>query len=1117
MATPEFISRWRSGIGSLKYFVKLDLPRADGTQVDSIYASIGDNFSPANSDTLDPARAWSDLVVSIDPVHIPGDFGSTDLALCSSSITLHADRDVTFPAGIGAALTKSVRESIATHVWLSGRATIHRFFDELADFKHAQCILYKAGILGVSIENGKLVAALRQVIPWNKSLALRTVTKQEFPRAPDSAIGVAFPIRLGDPSIPMRRPYTPNPTGVQLFNTLSAGTPGRRFRSVLADPGRGTPTGQNVQPRIYVAGHEVKTVADQRNGFDLWMKTKSGPAMLFDFDHTGGGVGISTITPFNAVTGSGYTIPNTGRYAMIRMIPGEIVQTANMADNARTIFDATDSNYAFFDVTASKKQITFLLSIPSEDVSDGTGSYCAWEAIIGYQTYQSTNFGFWQSTNPILTAPEVLPNSPTPTIARLTGFSVPTSTWPSTLQNIPFCIGYAGTTALDGTYGWAKVFFVGFVIYFRPKQEVVQSERIISTQELDIRRAEWLEDHGYTPFSVPARTPPVTEVIGEFMDRTLGARDDTAGTYTGTPTTRPVIERAPDQIVYLLNSIAGVPLTDIERTVGGLGSFADARDLLKVNSVYPIHCVDVIESTDILTPILWLTRDTLTQLRISPYDNKHRLVVWKDNQAVNYPYSLGREDIVEPLGPSVKTTPLTDVVTDVKVSYGVDGDSGGYRCEVALAPDKSSSGYEFKNVRDGNLTVISGKNDRMDMRSNNSAGGAMVDRTMALTAGTYVPQSDKSPASGLDYIEGFAQQVKGQLAWAEGTQAVGSRYQVTWGTMITTGYNYRLSFITGTSTLVTLFVPANDGTLTCEQLAAAVQTAVVAGGGAALTSFTCGYDRSLNKFWVRHTNGGTAIKIKGTTDGSDYTSVHMQQTCWATLGFYQGGADHVLPASTTVYADDIRIEEHFAIMNLGGSGGSPGPTLEFELMFQTGVNWGADSASSVRHCADLLGFLPQDQLLGFSGNNGHSYCADGPKCTREKQMEASANLYGRRRELNVRANTIQKGVGARALRDRISDMFRAPRTLIQFSTKSMPDVEVGHVFNFREEMPVGYIGPGSNGLWVGKKFMVVEAIHHNGPIEASTEVVAVDIGKLAEIIVVIGLAVIIGGAAVRMV
>lgn len=1083
MATSTFLTKWRGGSGRLSYLVELELPRVDGTQTDTLYAAVGDIATDSGVGVGVPARLWAGILKHVGPIHHPGGFANTDLGLCTSSATFNANAQVIFPAGVSAEIKTTLRDSVISHLWPDARATIWRYFHGLGSFDHAQCVLFNANVLEVELEGDALTISLRQAIPWNVPVAPRMIGRKEFPRAPDSAIGLPLPRCYGKTRwVPMRRPWpkaasSDYPTLARWYYTMTAGNAatGAYHRAVLVDTGRGGAGGTvNREARVAVAGHGVGGVSSESAGRSGWIETSAGLAML-DPEGTGYAEGVA-VELFESADLEGYKLPAEKRYAMLALVPADIVQTSNMPDNGRQILDPSDTNYVLFDYAANKRTLHFTFPAVPEFLQTGAGH----TLVIGYQSSSDFNgFNGYVSVNG---------GADTPLFG---GGDIAPSAAPKILQ------GSSIAPVFNATYLWklnfgaaspagkARIFFIGLIMDFRPVEEVVQSERVVTTKEA-MRYNNITGNRAIQPtydlWKPPDRTPAVTELRGQFYSNFEGMQDDAAGNFSGSGFS--VLEKPPDIIMHLLNA-GGMSLNQLPRVFGDFGSFNAARFYLQVDGVHSVHAVSVSEATDMLSVIQMLTAESASQLSISPYDGNARLHVWRDSPAVDYPYLLGKEDIEQPGGPRVRYTPLTDIITDIRVAYRHDQRSGSYRSEVALGPDHSVGGHDWRTLRDQNLEVIEEVNDVFDFEWQAAGGGAWTGEAAVLDPGVYVPQSTLAPGAG-DVADGFAQQVKDKAPF----------FQVTYGTQITTDYNDRLAYLRN---------GANDNAFltagtyaSCEDLAAAVQAAVNADAGT-VDKFLCGYDRREFKFWVMHNDGANTWKIDGSTNEADAI---MQETAWASLGFCQASADITIPASPTkLYADDVRLEKHFALMSLVEESGFK---LRYNLLFQSGFS-GADSSTAPRSCAELLGFAPaEDKLADLSGSGGVSYCADGGKGILERLLATTAALYGRRRELSVRSRTIHDDHTARSLRNRLANLFRGPRAIIEFSTRSMPDVERGHVVGFREEMARKYPAWGTDGLWVGKRFQVIEVVHNNGPTSLSTQVVAVDMTTLPTSIVPVG-------------
>lgn len=1118
MATAQYLQMHRSGRGTLAVVAHIRLPRADGTQIDNLYVSQTEVGTPANSATGDPARVWQSMVRDYRPVHAPGGFGSTDLPLCTGGMNLYADRTVVFPAGIGAKLTTTIRASLATHVWTSARVTIWRYFTELGDFQHAQIVLKDAAVNRWNIEDdGTLHIAIRQATDWNLPLMPRVISRSEFPRATDSVVGMALPVVYGNlAASKMRRPWpfdpvTGHPTNHRYYRILnSSGGIGDRFaRAVTVDTGRGSNVGENPNSVVMVSGHTISSIGNDAAGTSVWMDL-DGQLGLID----------SPSTLFTGTSGSGVELPDGFNDVYVGLIPSEIATKdgygdplTTMALDMRNILDPSDTTYVYFDHANNYRELR--VRYPSLPNSVALISY---RVVVGYQSSSDlaglSLLGIVNPTPPAIEPDDLVLNlpaatSPTIAISAVVSYLGLVSPAPeSFITSLKFTAG-AGT---------AKIYFMGLICKVTPQRSTVQSERVITSKIAPISDrfqsigGSW--NTNMRPFNRPVVLPSVTELKGEFYCNIKGWSDDGAGTHTGTASA--LIERAPDVVSHLLTNYGGVALANLERGASTLGSFVAARTHLSLpdnaTSYAMTHAISIMESVDVLTACLWFTADSLSQLVLSPYDNRFRFHVWRTDPSVDYTWKFSRYDLNNRMGPEVEQTPLSDVVTGIRVAYAHDGRQQSQRSEVALTSTRSVAGYDYWGLRDQNMTVVLNTNDYLDFTSNLVDAGAFTVRQAVLTAGVYVPQSDKAPSTGLDHVEGFAQHLKRRMMFAEGLEVspgVG-RYQVTHGTQVTLEYNDYLTFDKAGATIYAT-IPAGTYA-TCEALATACQTAANTALGSSI--FNCTYDRSTNKFGIWATSSSPVIKIKS---GSDYTAAMMQRSCWATLGYAHGGGDVTIPvgAGNKLVAHDIRIEDHFAITNLGnGVGGK----FQFSLLFQSGV-YGANSPTAVKNCSDLLGFRSsEDKTYTYSSNGGRSYVGDCPKNDREHEMTAAVALYGARRELNVEARTIHETRTALALRNRIHDLFRAPRTAIRFSTRKAPDIERGNVIEFGADLDAiaSYPGPGSNGSWVGKRFMVVEVSHDLGPSSLDTDITAIDVGAFANITVAIGIGVMMGGVLMRL-
>lgn len=262
-----------------------------------------------------------------------------------------------------------------------------------------------------------------------------------------------------------------------------------------------------------------------------------------------------------------------------------------------------------------------------------------------------------------------------------------------------------------------------------------------------------------------------------------------------------------------------------------------------------------------------------------------------------------------------------------------------------------------------------------------------------------------------------------------------------------------------------------------------------AGSGVAM-SFAVSGDWILNYAPATDSNEGkvTVTKAAGTRTilaGASATDVARSESGWASLGFTQLLGDLAVPASPTLLsAHDDRFVDHVWIQSLHSV---------TDYLFQSGTN-GADSATAVRHCGELVGATASSDILGSDSTHG-SVCFYCPKGVREQALKKSATRYGARREVALEARAVYETDAALVLRNRLADLLGKPRTTIRFSTTKAPDIERGHVFQFWPDMDelTPYPGLGSDGLWAGKRFIVTDVTHYLGPTSRSTAIVAVDV------------------------
>lgn len=150
--------------------------------------------------------------------------------------------------------------------------------------------------------------------------------------------------------------------------------------------------------------------------------------------------------------------------------------------------------------------------------------------------------------------------------------------------------------------------------------------------------------------------------------------------------------------------------------------------------------------------------------------------------------------------------------------------------------------------------------------------------------------------------------------------------------------------------------------------------------------------------------------------------------------------------------------------------------VAFTLTFETGAN-GIDAATP-RACGMLIGADMARDTDSAAVFTGHS-----PKGVREHDCATSVARYGARPEVVVDLRCVNDSDTAREVRNRMLDLWKQPPVEIQFTTERMPDLQRGMVFDFNATLDEvkPYSVPGSDGSWLGKKFVAVRVERRTYP------------------------------------
>jgi hypothetical protein len=293
----------------------------------------------------------------------------------------------------------------------------------------------------------------------------------------------------------------------------------------------------------------------------------------------------------NTTTEAGMLIPDNAALAWVATQPSDVDVVANSAENPRAVLDPwNDSNWARLDWTAGYKTLRMKLAPLDDTLGEMTEVYC----FVGYRSAASTNLKIrFRTTTTGVTFDASLPVSATRKVVMFriqTALVAPLPTQPWSLSEVELEAGWpTSAPAVTGT-GTAEIYFAGLAVHFKPRQNLVESERIFEHTET---RPVTRPGHGrgprggdtiiWEPYTVRETIPATTELLGKFFANIEGYADDgefaAAGSFTGA--SGALIQRAPDILAHMLVRYGGESLAKVEQGVGAFGSFVDARSLLQ--------------------------------------------------------------------------------------------------------------------------------------------------------------------------------------------------------------------------------------------------------------------------------------------------------------------------------------------------------------------------------------------------------------------------------------------------------------------------------------------------------------------------------------------------------
>lgn len=743
----------------------------------------------------------------------------------------------------------------------------------------------------------------------------------------------------------------------------------------------------------------------------------SGNRVLHPVDPAGGDV-------VNDANGAGFTMPDDFDKCAYALFPSDIeVVGATEGSEQRYAIDQFDElSYALLDWDANKREIRWRLpSIAQPGAMLASGAV---SIIIGYRTSSTlTNFeaGIVHRASATAENFALIVQSGSPSAEE---FALADSTFDASgaLPREPWafdeCYLRVRWSAGTNTGQWVRVYFIGLSIKFKPSQFL---QSYVTTQPGFTRRV-----YGGSPGRLPDITIPEIRVAlplaptPPFAATLGGHKDDGSGTDTGT--VNALIERFPDVGRHALKTYGAQSAGQIETGVGVHGSFVDARTTLKhIYQRDPLAACAITEPVTVAEFMGWLARGSLSWILLSRFDDKFKWVTWKTGTGVAYDRKLGVADLVDL--PTVERVTAKDLVSSVRLPFYWDPITQAYRSEATVRYDSSSSGWKYGSVRHQHLTVAASENDRINLKT----GGTTY--TLTLSPGDY---TDDTLVSALQAINGVVNPVS-----------------VAFGGRIVSNKNNEFQFNDGTERAAIL----TPGLYSMEGLAAQVQTQM----NAISTNWTVTYSRTTRKFTISRSSGTAHLKFATSAAGAD-----QQEQCAAALGFTN--EQHT---AGSPYVSDFKVDEEKVAFSA---------SFDFQLLWQSGPD-GLDAATP-RMAADLLGWDARHDTDSQKWQTALS-----PKWYSERTLADSVARFGHKREMVIDGRAIYDTDTALDVIRRVIQWLGDQRLILRVPTYGCDDMERGRVIEFKSDLEahMPYPKDGSDGSWVGKKFMVVEVTQATGP------------------------------------
>ena len=721
---------------------------------------------------------------------------------------------------------------------------------------------------------------------WTKPIPTLTVDKTSFPDAAEGTEGTPVPIVYGAHTSPaLRAPLA----GLGLESDFeNAGGARGVVPLVVGDTGTGA-----AKVRLLAASHAITDLYGAADSTRLFM----AGADRFLCPMATSGV-TETLTP------TAYADVDDDTLSVTYPIVPVDVRTGvgnNSALNPRRAFDLADeTSYATLNQGAGQSKLDVYLPSPSRF---GQISAVTIVACVSGDAANANNIRLYgRDAGSSSSTVSAVCTSATPFIVSGT---YDTNWWN---QNWAFgvndgALGYGGTAGntislcvdfAGGAGNKARIYWLVLYATVKPtRNELVPAVDAITGRRISGRPTAPHFD-SIQPYTIRQAVPAVYTLDGSFYATLKGYADDGSGTYTGSAGA--LIERAPDILRHLLAVHGGI--SSFETGAAAHGSFVLARSVLRAGNPADFKmAVHIGQRMTLQEAAQALASQSLTSFWLDRFDNKWKVEVWKPGAPATYERALSWYDVGSF---TAQEGSLTNIRSEVRVSYLMDWYKGRALAEAFVKQDGSSQGWNLPLVRDQRLTVTAGVNDKLDWKS---YPGATV-RASTLAAGTYTPME-------------LAAEVQGKL------QVYTATARATWGFDVAAGFNDKLDIEVGGTPYTADLAP---GAYTADAFAIEAARALNACGSG--LTFTVAYDHATNAFTV---TGSANWYQRGAT------GAHVGVDGWIILG---SGGDWL---RATAFTGAARYADRFYI----------GASADF--LFATGAN----VATS---CASLLGFAATDHL-----------------------------------------------------------------------------------------------------------------------------------------------------------